>query len=195
MEAQPLVEARLISPDSWRAAGSAGTRSGLPLAARPPPPPPSGAGLCSLSRSLRATPGAASSFSERGAAAAAGNSSCRTIWLSLRRKSGFTWRLPGHVTARVPDPRRVGKVGRRRTRCRAERLSTRLRGGRSDWTRTGWKWGERSGLASGQAGRGRKHARSPAWFNGPCCGRWNSEACSQSFICFSPRLLTFLPEV
>lgn len=38
MEAQPLLEARLISPGSWRAAGSEGTRSGLPLAARPPAP-------------------------------------------------------------------------------------------------------------------------------------------------------------
>ena len=111
MEAQPLLEARLTPPGSWRAAGSAGTRSGLPLAARPPPPP-SGAGLRSLSRSLRATPGAASSLSVRGAAAAAANSSCRTIWLSLRRKSGLTWRLPGHVTARAAASRRAGKVGR-----------------------------------------------------------------------------------
>lgn len=39
MEAQPLLEVRLISPGSWRAAGSEGTRSGLPLAARLPPPP------------------------------------------------------------------------------------------------------------------------------------------------------------
>lgn len=79
MEALPLLEARLISPGSWKAAGSEGTHSGLPLAARPPPPPPSCAGLRSLSRSLRATPGAASSLSVRGAAAAAASSSCRTI--------------------------------------------------------------------------------------------------------------------
>lgn len=36
MEAQPLLEARLISPGSWSAAGSEGIRSGLPLAARLP---------------------------------------------------------------------------------------------------------------------------------------------------------------
>lgn len=65
------MEARLISPGSWSAAGSEGTRSGLPLAARPPPPPPARAGVCSFSRSLWVTPGAASSFSVRGAAAAA----------------------------------------------------------------------------------------------------------------------------
>lgn len=33
-----------------------------------------------------------------------GSSSCRTIWLSPRRKSGRTWRLPAHVTAAATAP-------------------------------------------------------------------------------------------
>lgn len=37
-----------------------------------------------------------------------GSSSCRTIWLSPRRKSGRTWRLPAHVTAAATAPRLGG---------------------------------------------------------------------------------------
>ena len=65
MEAQPLLEARLISPGSWRAAGSRDTRSGLPLAVARP------RWTLLLSRCLRATPGAASNLSVRGCGAAA----------------------------------------------------------------------------------------------------------------------------
>lgn len=74
MEAQPLLEARLTSPGSWRAAGSEGTRSGLPLAARRRRRRRSPARLRRtplLSRCLWATPGAALSLSVQGGAAAA----------------------------------------------------------------------------------------------------------------------------
>lgn len=65
----PCWRRGLFRPVHRERRGSEGTRSGLPLAARPPPPPP--APDCSPSRSLWATPGAASSLSVRGAAAAA----------------------------------------------------------------------------------------------------------------------------
>lgn len=49
------------------------------------------------------------------------SSSCRTIWLSLRRKSGLTWRLPGHVTAAATASRRAGEVERWGPRGRERR--------------------------------------------------------------------------
>lgn len=65
-------------------------------------------------------------------------SSCRTIWLSLRRKSGFTWRLPEHVTAAAATSSSEGEEGRRGPRGREQR------GGRG-----GFRPGSAAGAAIG----------------------------------------------
>lgn len=100
MEAQPLLAARLISPGSWRAAGSEGTRSGLPLGARQ-------RRTLTLSLPLGETKSRLKLLGA-GRCGRGCSSSCRTIWLSLRRKSGLTWRLPGHVMAAAATSRRQG---------------------------------------------------------------------------------------
>lgn len=167
MEAQPLLEVRLISPGSWRAAGSEGTRSGLPLAARLPqsPPPPARDSVRSVApfgrrqEPPRASPWGAQRprpkllLSHHLAVTA---SQKRPHLAAARTRDGRGHCLPPGGGGGAEGTPREGEARG------AGRLPTWLRGGASHWTRPGWEWGERTGLASREAGRGRrKHARFP----------------------------------
>lgn len=204
MEAQPLLEARLISPGSWSAAGSEGIRSGLPLAARLPARRsrsrrPPARDLFAQSFPLGDARSRLKPFGE-GRSSRGWSSSCRTIWLSLRRKSGSldgcqdTWR------PRSPPPAERERWGRGDPEegevQGAGRPPTRLRGGACHWTRLGWKWGERIGLASRDAG-GERRKHSPAFLLRLTAPLWTlARTREPARCCFLPRVtFSFLAEV
>lgn len=101
------------------------------------------------------------------------SSSCRTIWLSLRRKSGLTWRLPEHVTAAAATSSGEGEVGRRGPRGREHRGGRgAFRPGYAAAAAIGPRRGENQGKGLGSCllgggKRKKKHARFSAAFNGP----------------------------